>query len=220
MPPAPRTALQTMWSNIVGNRQLQPATDAALHMAAFSTFKKTGYWNPPTCPSSAGVYSTHKLLRGKQNSMKGKEIDALFFGMLYNSYLQDVRNIMFPKHFSLWNIYPGFAEAPEAPPPFLFDLSFLLPLHKELILELGLLRHQMGWKLVPFPASSEALNLTVCSHILGLTEGAVFIEHHDSGAPLLYHLTALPALATLYTSSPTSNSHSKSVREIQNSIHT
>lgn len=29
--------------DIAGGRQLKPAADAALHMAAFSAFKKTGY---------------------------------------------------------------------------------------------------------------------------------------------------------------------------------
>lgn len=155
------------------------------------------------------VYTVH-ISCWEENRIvwRGKKLMLCSLGCYITLTFKMLETSCFPNtsHFEIYTL----ATLRHLRPPLSFlTCHSLLPLHKEWILELGCLRHQMGWKLVPFPASTEALNLTVCSHILGLKKGAVLIEDHDSGALLLYHLAVLPALATLYTCSSMSNSIQK-----------
>ena len=146
--------------------------------------------------------------------------------MLYNFHLQDNRNIMFSKHFSLWNIYLAVLR------PLGLWLSFLtchsvLSLHKVWTWELGSLSHGgKGSCEVIKLAESQFLSPPHLGSELNCTLPSPRVKRGNCPlqGPWLWDPFALPVgnfshSDHPYIFAPESNSSSKNVREIHDSIY-
>lgn len=184
---------------------VQPTTDAAPNMAAFSALRKTGFWNPPTCLSSAAVYSTHKLLRGKKNILKGKYIDVFSLRYYITLISRMLETSCFPNtsHFEIYTV--------AMLRPFRHWLSFWTPFSSADVwgVNLGAWLSET-WELVKaaFKSSdwlkASSLLLLSCGSELHCMLPSPRVKSGSCPHPgpwlwtaLLYHLAAFPTQATL-----------------------